>query len=48
MVEDSPPGIAAAEAAGMAVIAYRPMAGPGPGIVTIDAMAELPAVLSRC
>ena len=47
VVEDSPPGIAAAEAAGMTVIAYRPTDTPGPGVVTIDAMAELPAALSR-
>ena len=45
VVEDSPPGIAAAEAAGMAVIAYRPMGTVAPGVVTIDAMAELPAAL---
>ncbi len=47
VVEDSPPGIAAAQAAGMAVIAYRPMAAPGPGVVTIDAMSELPKALSH-
>ena len=47
VVEDSPPGIAAAQAAGMAVIAYSPIGEPVPGIVTIDAMAELPMILSR-
>ncbi len=47
VVEDSRPGIEAALAAGMRVIAYAPNGDAAPGAVTIRHMDQLPNALAR-